>query len=245
MANRFFVITGTSRGIGEALARRILTEGDTVLGVARSQSDSIQSDNYHHLSFDLTEISKIDTIMEKVSGIFKKRDFDFVCLVNNASATEPVGPVEACPSNKITSHVEIGLLAPMVLTSRFIQRFKDEKIRKKVAFMSSGAAFTAMPDESVYCTSKAGLHMFAQSVGLEQENKANSFEIVSVGPGMVDTSMQKAVRAKNNEEFAMAEFFKQAYKEGRLQDPAQVAEKIYTILGNRYEQGKYVSVSDV
>jgi len=245
MANRFFVITGTSRGIGEALARRILTEGDTVLGVARSQSDSIQSDNYHHLSFDLTEISKIDTIMEKVSGIFEKRDFDFVCLVNNASATEPVGPVEACPSNKITSHVEIGLLAPMVLTSRFIQRFKDEKIRKKVAFMSSGAAFTAMPDESVYCTSKAGLHMFAQCVGKEQENKENGFEIVSVGPGMVDTSMQKAVRAKNNEEFAMAEFFKQAYKEGRLQDPAQVAEKIYTILGNRYEQGKYVSVSDV
>lgn len=245
MTNRFFLITGTSRGIGEALAKKILTEGGTVLGVSRSKSDSIQSENYHHLSFDLTEILQIDSIIEKVNEVVDEQDFDFVCLVNNASATEPVGPIETCPSREIVSHVEIGVLAPMVLTSLFIQRFNDAKIRKKIAFISSGAAFTAMPDESVYCTSKAGLHMFAQSVGLEQENKANGFEIVSVGPGMVDTAMQKAVRSKSNDEFAMADFFNQAFKAGKLQDPTEVAGKIYKILENRYEQGKYVSVSEV
>jgi len=245
MANRFYLITGTSRGIGEALAKKILEEGHTVLGVARSQSDEIESGNYYHLSFDLTETSRINAIMEKVDEIVGDQDFDFVCLVNNASATEPVGPIGNFPATDIESHIKIGLVAPMLLTSLFIQRFKNEPIRKKVAFMSSGAAFTPMEDESVYCTSKAGLHMFAQSVGLEQKNGESGFEIVSVSPGMVDTSMQKTARSKNRDEFAMADFFRQAFEAGRLQDPTQVAEKIYTILENRYEQGKYVSVSEV
>jgi hypothetical protein len=43
----------------------------------------------------------------------------------------------------------------------------------------------------------------------------------------------------------MADFFKQAYEDGKLQEPGKVAEKIYAILGNKYEQGKYVSVSEV
>lgn len=48
-----------------------------------------------------------------------------------------------------------------------------------------------------------------------------------------------------NDEFAMADYFKQAFKDGKLQKPEIVAEKIYTILGNKYEQGKYVSVSEI
>jgi len=43
----------------------------------------------------------------------------------------------------------------------------------------------------------------------------------------------------------MADFFKQAFEDGKLQEPSKVAEKIYTILENKYEQGKYVSVSEV
>ena len=67
----------------------------------------------------------------------------------------------------------------------------------------------------------------------------------SIGPGMVDTSMQLAARSKTSDEFAMAAFFKQAFEEGRLQEPSKVAEKIYAILKNKYEQGKYLSVSEI
>lgn len=48
-----------------------------------------------------------------------------------------------------------------------------------------------------------------------------------------------------NDEFAMADYFKQAFKDGKLQKPEIVAEKIYTILGNKYEQGEYVNVSEI
>jgi benzil reductase ((S)-benzoin forming) len=245
MGNGFFLITGTSRGIGEALARKILDEGNAVLGISRNRSGNLKFTNYYHLPFDLTETSRIGQIMEKVNEIVDNQSFDFVCLINNASAVKPIGPIEKCPATEIEAHVKIGLLAPMILTSMFVQRFSNEKIRKKIAFISSGAAFTPLPDESIYCASKAGMHMFAQCVGIEQKNKDDGFEVISIGPGMVDTSMQLAARSKTSDEFAMADFFKQAFEDGRLQEPSKVAEKIYTILGKEYEQGKYVSVSEV
>lgn len=245
MENGFFLITGTSRGIGEALAKKILEKGHTVLGVSRNRSEILKSKQYHHLSFDLTDTSRINQIMQKVNEIADNRSFDFVCLVNNASAVKPMKSIEKCAANEIETHVRIGLIAPMTLTSMFMRRFSDDKIRKKIVFISSGAAFTAMPDSSIYCSSKAGSHMFAQCVGLEQKNRKYGFEVISIGPGMVDTPMQKAIRSKRSDEYAMVDFFKQAFEDGKLQKPDNVAEKIYTILGNTYEQGKYVSVSEV
>ncbi len=245
MENGFFLITGTSRGIGEALTQKILEKGNTILGVSRNQPNTLKSTRYYHLSFDLTDTSQMSQIMEKVNEIVDNRGFDFVCLVNNASAIEPLGSIEKCSATEIESHVRIGLIAPMLLTSMFIRRFTDEKIRKKVVFISSGAAFTAMADASIYCSSKAGINMFAQCVGLEQKDKEYGVEVISIGPGMVDTSMQLAARSKASDKFAMADFFKQAFEDGKLQEPSKVAEKIYAILGNKYEQGKYVSVSEV
>ncbi len=245
MGNGFFLITGTSKGIGEALAQKILQERNIVLGVSRKKSDTLRSENYYHLSFDLTQTSRINQILEKANDIVSGQSFDFVCLVNNASALEPVGSIDNCPPDEIDSHVKIGLIAPMLLTSLFIKRFTGERIRKKVAFISSGAAFTPIADESIYCSSKAGINMLAQCIGLEQKDKEYGFEVVSIGPGMVETSMQQAIRSKTSQEFAMADFFKQAFKDGKLQEPGKVAEKIFTILEHTYEQGKYVSVNDV
>jgi benzil reductase ((S)-benzoin forming) len=171
--------------------------------------------------------------------------FDFVCLVNNASAVEPIAPIEECAADDLEAHLQIGLVAPLLLTSLFIGRFAGEKMRKKVVYISSGAAFTPLPGNSVYSTTKAGIHMLAQCVGLEQKDREDGFEVLSIGSGMVDTGMQRAIRLKTSDGFAMVDFFKQAFEEGRLQDPGNVAEKIYTIIENQYEQGKYVSISDV
>ena len=245
MNNGFFLITGTSSGIGEALALNILEKGHTVLGISRSRPNNLTAENYHHFPFDLTETSKISEIMEKVNKIVNGQQFDYICLVNNASAVEPLGSIENCPPADIDTHVRIGLIAPMLLTSIFIQRFNDMEFRKKVVFISSGAAFTPLVNESIYCATKAGINLFAQVIGLEQKDKENGFEILAIGPGMVDTPMQLTVRSKTNDEFGLVDFFKQAFLDGKLQEPSKVAEKIFTILENKYEQGKYISVSDV
>ena len=129
MAIGFFLITGTSKGIGEALAKKVLQEGNTVLGVSRNQPDTLKSNNYYHLSFDLTDTSRINQIMDKTNEVVDKQSFDFICLVNNASATEPIGSIENCPPVEIESHVKIGLLVPMILTQLLgIDRCNDQMI---------------------------------------------------------------------------------------------------------------------
>jgi len=58
MENSFFLITGTSKGIGDALAQNILKKGGTVLGVARGRSAALKSTQYHHLTIDLADASQ-------------------------------------------------------------------------------------------------------------------------------------------------------------------------------------------
>lgn len=241
MENGFYLITGTSRGIGEALAQKILEKGNTVLGVARGRSDALKSTHYHHLSFDLADTSRISQIMERVNEVVDDQRFDFICLVNNASAVEPLGAIEKCPASEIETHVRISLIAPMILTSLFIRKFTGDRIRKKVAFISSGSAYTAVPHESSYCASKAGLNIFAQCVGLEQKDKQYGFEVIRIRPGTVDTSIQQVARSKNRDEYIWADLAKQMYENGELEDPGKVAEIICTILDNQYDQGQEVN----
>jgi benzil reductase ((S)-benzoin forming) len=245
MKNGFFLITGTSKGIREAVAQNLLEKGHTVLGISRSISNKLTSIKYYHLTFDLNNTSLINQIMEKVNEIVDNRSYDFICLVNNASVAEPLGSIEKCPAPEIDAHVRIGLIAPMILTSMFIQKYSDIKIRKKVVFISSVSAFEALNDESIYCSTKAGLNMLAQCIGLEQNKREYGFEVISIRPGMVDAPMQLLARSKTSDEYAWAELGKQVYKEVKLQKPNVVAEKIVTIIENKYEQGKCISVGEV
>lgn len=245
MEKRFFLITGTSRGLGNALAQTLLENGDTVLGVARGNTAALKFPKYHFLSYDLADTSHFAQVMEKMDEVVSECNFDFICLVNNAAAIEPLGPIEKCPVDEIETHVRVSLIAPMVLSSLFINRFCDYKARKKIAFISSGSAFTPLQHESIYGSSKAGLNMFAQCIGLEQKDKENGFEVISIGPGMVETAMQQVARSKNRNEYAWVDLAQQFYENGELDQPEKVAEKINLILNNKYEQGVYIKAYEV
>ncbi|MDH3943273.1 MAG: SDR family NAD(P)-dependent oxidoreductase [Anaerolineae bacterium] len=245
MEKGYFIITGTSRGIGEALAANLLEAGHSVLGVARSRSKRLEGERYTHLAFDLTETERVGAIVDKAVELASGQDHTMVCLVQNASATEPVGLIEQCTTEAIEHHLKIGLLSPAALTARFIEAFGEAPVRRKVVFVSSGAAFSPMPGLSIYCTAKAGLHMLAQTVGEEQKSKETEVEVVSIGPGMVDTDMQAVVRGKSDNDFPMGGLFQQAHTDGKLKDVDLVAARMAAMLWERQEQGAYVEVGEV
>jgi benzil reductase ((S)-benzoin forming) len=244
MERGFFLVTGTSRGIGEALSQSLLAENHVVLGAARTRSTQLKSPQYHHIACDLNELSSVDSLVEQASALVDEGSYDFLCLVNNAAMLEPLGAIEACKSDAIEAHMLVGLVAPMVLTSKFIRAFKDHSCRKKIVFISSGAAVRAMPGASAYCSSKAGLTMFARCVGLEQADTENGFEVMSLSPGMVETAMQQTARSKTTEEYAMAEFFRDAFESGIVQERAAVAERLVKVLKDHQQPGEFLSSLD-
>jgi len=245
MTNGLFLVTGTSRGIGEALAHALIERGNVVLGVARHRPASLHSPRYQHEDGDLADQATCEHLLARAAMLTAGHGFDFACLVNNASAVEPVGTIENCVPAQIEKHLRIGLVAPMVLTSLFMKVFANFSGRRKIAYISSGAAVTPIPGESVYCAAKAGLNMFARCVGQEQAGRAEPFEMVAIGPGMVNTEMQESVRSRTREDFPMVDYFRKAHEDGILQEPATVAEQICRILDMRLEQGRFVNVGEV
>jgi 3-oxoacyl-[acyl-carrier protein] reductase len=84
MAKKVIVITGTSRGLGFALAELYLEQGATVIGVARN-SPSIESDEYFHLTKSITDDEfplTLETFLRKLR--IQKIDI----LIKNAGADD-------------------------------------------------------------------------------------------------------------------------------------------------------------
>ncbi|MCR8842632.1 SDR family NAD(P)-dependent oxidoreductase [Paenibacillus sp. SC116] len=239
MTTRYFIITGTSRGIGETLAQSLLEDGHYVYGVSRGESKLLSEyNNYKHIYFNLSEVDKINDLVSSIFAQIKHAQADMICLINNAAMLEPLKPIELCTSDEIVSNLQISLTAPMLLSSSFIKHTEELKIRKKIINISSGSAIYPVPDMSVYCTAKAGLNMFTQCVGVEQSNRTNPVEIIAIDPGMVDTALQQSAREQDAAQFSCAGLFQEAYANGQLQSTETVVKHIKQIIEGKVEAGR-------
>ncbi len=239
-----YIITGTSRGIGRAVAARLLETGNRVFGISRTSSPLAGMRDFREVRGSVTDPGLFEPLFEDVRELLAVDDCDLLCLLNNAAVLEPMKPIEKCTTDEIRQHVDVNLTAPIVLASRFMAYFGDLGLRKKVVFMTSGAGRRSLPDMSLYCSVKAGISRFAECVGREQEGRANGFEIAAISPGMVETDMQKSARAKSAEAFRSGELFRGAMADGVVQEPEAVARKICAIIEAKTEMGETVSVSE-
>jgi len=243
--NSCFIITGTSRGIGEALAKMLLENNHNVYGISRSDSSLSDYKNYQHAIFDLGDTDKIGRMMSEIMyQISTSTDFDMICLVNNAAILEPIKAIEQADAAEISKSINVNLIAPIVMASQFIERTKEFTIRRKIVNISSGSGTYPAADMSIYSTTKAGLNMFTRCIGVEQAGNENPVEIIAVDPGMVETEMQRTARGKNADEFKMAGFFKEAHTNGELQSTEEIALHLHRIIYTKYEIGKIVNYCD-
>lgn len=237
-----YIITGTSRGIGKSVAERLLDTGNRVVGISRSPSPLADASGYRHVQGSVTDADWIEPLFGEVKGWLGQGGYDLLCLFHNAAVVKPLHAIETCDADAIRQHVEVNLTAPIQLTARFMAYFADQDLRKKVAFMTSGAAETALPDMALYCTSKAGLSMFAACLGREQDGQAHGYESAAINPGMVETGMQKTARGMDAHDFRPLDMFRGARDKGIVQDPEAAARRICELLEARTEMGKTVSV---
>ncbi|XEC96553.1 SDR family NAD(P)-dependent oxidoreductase [Paenibacillus tarimensis] len=243
--NNIFIITGTSRGIGEQLAKLLLERGDVVYGISRGSSGVLDKyDMYTSVHFDLGIGSEIDLIL---SGLFEQIDLnrtEMICLINNAAMLEPLKSIDQCSADEINKNLQISLVAPMVLTSSFIKLTDNHPFRRKIINISSGSGIYPAPAMGVYCTAKAGINMFTRCVGAEQAKAHNPVEMIAVDPGMVETEMQQIARGKNDEDFEMAKYFKQACQTGQLQSAEALGKHLLNIIDKKFETGKLINYAD-
>ncbi|NCU18053.1 (S)-benzoin forming benzil reductase [Pallidibacillus pasinlerensis] len=233
-----YIITGASRGIGFALVKQLITEGNELVCVARTKNNElIELANMKNvpltfLQCDLANSQEVASLMDKVVQILNNTP-QSVTLINNAGVIEPIGRAENNNPKKIATNIAVNLTAPMILTSTFINVFRDTKIDKKVINISSGAGRRAVSGWSSYCTSKAGLDHFTRVIDLEQQEEPYGVKAISLAPGIIDTEMQATIRQSNKKDFDSVETFIQYKEKGDLSSPEETAKKIISIMNRK------------
>ena len=123
-------ITGTSSGLGKALAKLLLEDNSNqVVGVARRET--IQHERYTHFNLDLKEtINK--NIFEKLPLNCEK-----VLLINNAGAIGPITKVGSQSYEEVADNYIVNITAPSFLCNQFVQAYQNEKVQKIIINVSS------------------------------------------------------------------------------------------------------------
>jgi benzil reductase ((S)-benzoin forming) len=140
-----------------------------------------------------------------------------ICFINNASIIEPIVKVEDLDESAIDRTISVNVKSTMVITKYLLKNYNKNPLT--FVNISSGAAKRAISNWSLYCSSKAFIEMFFNVA--ESEYKQHQF--FNINPGVMDTGMQKSVRASD---FPDVENFKDLQKENQLKEPIDVAEDI-------------------
>lgn len=246
----YIIITGTSRGLGEAFAKRLISKENYLFCISRTQNQSIidlakkKNAQLHYFELDLTRLGQIESLMEDIASIIKDTPKS-ITLINNAGTVSPTRPIEKCESNEITENISLNLIAPMILTSEFIKLFEKYQTEKRIINISSGAGKKPYYGWSSYSTAKAGLDMFTKAVAIEQENQQNPVKIISIAPGVIDTQMQEEIRKLSINDFSNVDRFIEMKEKGQLLTADFVAERILAILDNEnWQNGDVIDVRD-
>lgn len=248
----YYIITGTSRGLGESFARQLLQEGNTLFCISRTRNEGLVDQArekgvfLEYFTYDLENTAGIHGLVKRVRDAVDPATATRLALINNAATVAPVKPVGRTSPAAVTAALHINLAAPMLLTSAFIEYTADLPVDRRILNISSGAARNPYVGWGAYCTTKAGLDMFTRCVGLEQKNVANPVKIIAVAPGIVDTAMQQSIRNTAEEDFPNLRKFMELHEKGLLTSPDAAAEKILRLfLSEQIETGERYDIRHV
>lgn len=246
---KYFMITGTSRGLGEALAYQLIQKNHHVICIARNENASLietarqRACLLDSFSSDLGDSRNIDALMEAVFAKIDLQSAEGLYLINNAGVLDPIKPVGRSESGSVIRNIQVNLLAPMLLIESFIRLSLEYDIDKRIINVSSGAGRKPYEGWSSYCSAKAGVDMFTRCVALEAEKQNHPVRIVSFGPGVMDTDMQAGIRKTGESDFVQLQKFLDLKKDGKLLPASQVAEVlIRLIFSEAFPQGEYIDV---
>ena len=188
VSGRHVVVTGGSRGIGEALAREFASRGAKVTVVARSEESLRRvatAIGGNAVVADLSDDHTVDTLIERIEVEHGPIDV----LVNNAGL-ETNTPFAVEDPREIRAVVRLNLETTMLLT-RHVLPGMLERGSGHIVLVSSLAGTAGFPGMSAYCGTKAGVFNFSSS--LKRELHHTDVDLTVLSPGPVDTRMWDAV----------------------------------------------------
>ncbi len=237
-ASSLVIVTGASRGLGQAMAAHYLAEGAFVLGLARQQSTALAAGGAGGLEqwqVDLADPMPVAERLVAWLADFGRRAGGRLpararVIHNAALLTDPADVADSEPG-ELARSLRIGLEAPVALTAVFLRATAHwAACDRRVLFVSSGLGRRALGGSGAYCAQKAGLDHFARALALEEAARPHGARVASVAPGIIDTDMQRQLRGADPRRFAAQPQFDEWHRSGALDSPAAAAAKVIALL---------------
>lgn len=190
LSNRTAIVTGASRGLGEATAVRLAEAGANVVGAARSEDDlaktiaEVESNGVEGLgvTVDMADFDDLQRLMERTNEEFGTPHI----LVNNAGTFSATPPLEQ-PFDEIDEMIDVNMRGLMRLSQLFGTAFRDSDLEEggRIINISSNTATVAVPLWMGYSATKGAVLSITRTLALELVQEGMTVNTVT--PGTIRT----------------------------------------------------------
>ena len=226
------IITGSSRGIGKAIALELAAEGYTIVLNGRSEErladtlEMIQKTQPNSISIccDVSILEGANLLISKTIETFGRLDI----LVNNVGISMR-GHVADLNPEVFKTVFESNVLGTVYPTIPAIDHLR--KTQGSIVFISSLAGIRGLPGLSAYCSSKMALRAIAESIRIEE--KKNNIHVGLIFVGITDIEHNKETIAADGSKRVLV-----SRKDKKVQSTESVAKAVYKNIRRR----KFITV---
>jgi NAD(P)-dependent dehydrogenase (short-subunit alcohol dehydrogenase family) len=185
---KLIVITGVSRGLGQALTERFVQSGHTVLGCARSEA-AVEKLNqkfgspHNFTALDVADEEQVKAWAKRLLSEYEPPDL----LINNAAMINELAPLWQIPSEDFSRLIDVNIKGVANVIRHFVPAM-IEKGSGVIVNLSSGWGRSTSPQVSSYCASKWAIEGMTRSLAQELPS---GMAAIPLNPGIIHTDMLK------------------------------------------------------
>mmetsp|Transcript_33933 Transcript_33933/g.78253 ORF Transcript_33933/g.78253 Transcript_33933/m.78253 type:complete len:270 (+) Transcript_33933:1084-1893(+) len=255
------VVTGASRGLGQAIAvafckeQQLRSASIRALLVARSKEGMKATRKKMGIACSNTEVrvtlhemdlsdlmqldGNIDSLLEDSKPFSQYKQ---IVVINNAGSLGHLGPAADTPSlQSLQRYMDLNVTSSLWLTSRLSKELMEFEDRTTIVNISSLCAIEPFPTMAGYCAAKAARDMFHAAMAKEPGVK-----VLNYAPGVLDTDMSATLRQCDALDDGLHAFFNAAHQKGELIPPEKTAEKLVRlVMSGDFQNGAHVDYWDI
>ncbi len=193
LTDKVIVITGASRGIGEAIATAALAAGASVVLASRKQPDldrvaaTLPAERVLALACHTGKASDVDALFEAAAAKFGRIDG----LVNNAATNPYFGPMLDTPDAALDKTIEVNIKGYLYATRALVRHARSHTAPATIVNIASVFGGQAAPMQGAYGMTKAAVISMTRT--LAYELASSKIRVNCIAPGLVDTRFASAI----------------------------------------------------
>jgi NAD(P)-dependent dehydrogenase (short-subunit alcohol dehydrogenase family) len=193
LKDKVIVVTGASRGIGEAIARAAVENGAKVVLASRKQADldkvagSLPADRAIALACHTGKAEDVDAMFARAIEKFGRIDG----VVNNAATNPYFGPLIDTPDSAIDKTFEVNVRGYLYVARAFVKHARTREGGGSIVNIASIAGLRSSPMQGIYGATKAAVISMTQTLAFELGG--SKIRVNAIAPGLVETKFASAI----------------------------------------------------